>query len=105
MLPSCPTRHHSSTSRLTTSPRCRAIHHGMTLRSVFAALGLFAGIALPLIPAAAAGFLHASGQDVVDEQGPPVLLRGVGLGNWLLPEGYMWKFGEHGDRPRTIEKL
>lgn len=33
------------------------------------------------------------------------MLRGVGLGNWLLPEGYMWKFGKEADRPRTIEKL
>ena len=33
------------------------------------------------------------------------MLRGVGLGNWLLPEGYMWKFGNEADRPRRIEKL
>jgi aryl-phospho-beta-D-glucosidase BglC (GH1 family) len=32
-------------------------------------------------------------------------LRGVGLGNWLLPEGYMWHFGDKGDRPRKIEKM
>jgi aryl-phospho-beta-D-glucosidase BglC (GH1 family) len=54
---------------------------------------------------AATGFLHTRGQDIVDEQGEKVLLRGVGLGNWLLPEGYMWKFGEKGDRPRKIEAL
>jgi hypothetical protein len=23
----------------------------------------------------------------------------------MLPEGYMWKFGEGGDRPRKIERL
>jgi len=34
-----------------------------------------------------------------------ILFRGVGLGNWLLPEGYMWKFGDGGDRPRKIEHL
>jgi aryl-phospho-beta-D-glucosidase BglC (GH1 family) len=33
------------------------------------------------------------------------MLRGVGLGNWMLPEGYMWKFGGEADRPRRIEKL
>jgi endoglucanase len=33
------------------------------------------------------------------------MLRGVGLGNWMLPEGYMWKFGDGADRPRKIEKL
>ena len=53
----------------------------------------------------AKGFLHTQGQDIVDEQGKKVMLRGAGLGNWLLPEGYMWKFGEVGDRPRKIEKI
>jgi endoglucanase len=49
-------------------------------------------------------FLSARGQDIVNEKGEKVLLRGVGLGNWMLPEGYMWKF-ENADRPRRIEKL
>lgn len=50
-------------------------------------------------------FLHTRGHDIIDAAGNKVLLRGVGLGNWLLPEGYMWKFGANGDRPRKIEKL
>jgi hypothetical protein len=50
-------------------------------------------------------FLHTAGQDIVNESGEKVFLQGVGLGNWLLPEGYMWKFGENGDRPRKIEKV
>ena len=53
----------------------------------------------------AKGFLRTQGQDIVDESGNKILLRGVGLGNWLLPEGYMWKFGQLGDRPRRIEKI
>lgn len=56
-------------------------------------------------PARATGFLHARGQEIVDEKGQTVLLRGVGLGNWMLPEGYMWKFGGSADRPRRIEQL
>lgn len=51
------------------------------------------------------GFLHTSGQDIVNESGKKIFLKGVGLGNWLLPEGYMWKFGASGDRPRKIEKV
>lgn len=50
-------------------------------------------------------FLKTQGQDIVNESGEKIYLRGVGLGNWLLPEGYMWKFGENGDRPRKIEKI
>ena len=49
--------------------------------------------------------LHTQGKDIVNANGEKVLLRGVGLGNWLLPEGYMWKFGNGADRPRRIEKL
>lgn len=48
------------------------------------------------------GFVHADGTRLVDDQGP-VLLRGVGLGNWLLPEGYMWRFGDALASPRQIE--
>ncbi len=71
-------------------------------------------LALPLVllislasmrRAAAAGFLHTQGQDIVDEKGRKFLIQGVGLGNWMLPEGYMWKFGPQGDRPRKIEKI
>jgi hypothetical protein len=41
---------------------------------------------------------------VVDEAGTPVLLRGVGIGNWLLPEGYMWRFADNtATSPRQIE--
>lgn len=50
-------------------------------------------------------FLHTSGYDIVNERGEKIFLVGVGLGNWLLPEGYMWKFGAAGDRPRKIEKV
>src|SRR5580765_7577259 len=50
-------------------------------------------------------FLHADGQNIVNERGEKIILQGVGLGNWLLPEGYMWKFGSQTDRPRRIEKL
>ena len=50
-------------------------------------------------------FLRTSGHYMVNETNDTILLRGIGLGNWLLPEGYMWHFGETGDRPRKIEKI
>jgi hypothetical protein len=74
-------------------------------------IALFSRFALFLIAvflsssAKAGGYLRTRGIDMVDEDGNVVLLRGVGLGNWLLPEGYMWKFGSDGDRPRKIESL
>ncbi|MGG1514398.1 cellulase family glycosylhydrolase [Paenibacillus oryzisoli] len=51
------------------------------------------------------GFVRAEGTRLVNGEGREVLLRGVGLGNWLLPEGYMWKFPQQGDRPRRIEQM
>ncbi len=50
------------------------------------------------------GFVHVNGGKILDGRGAPLTLRGVGLGNWLLPEGYMWKFGTPGPQsPREIE--
>jgi hypothetical protein len=51
------------------------------------------------------GYVHARDARLVDGHGRPVLLRGVGLGNWLLPEGYMWRFGPGGESAREIEAL
>lgn len=51
------------------------------------------------------GFLKASGKKVVNGDGKEILLRGVGFGSWLLPEGYMWRFPDEGDRPRRIERM
>src|SRR5688500_11869003 len=49
-------------------------------------------------------FVHVEDGGLVDGDGEPLLLRAMGLGNWLLPEGYMWKLpGARGDRPRRIE--
>ena len=51
------------------------------------------------------GFVHAQDARLVDGSGRELLLRGVGLGNWMLPEGYMWKFGPGAESPREIERL
>jgi|SRR5579862_5318910 len=68
--------------------------------------GIWALVLLSAQAAVSQSFLHTRGQDIVNEDGDKILLRGVGLGNWLLPEGYMWMFfGSNADRPRRIEKL
>lgn len=52
------------------------------------------------------GFLDVQDGKLVNGRGEPILLTGWGLGNWLLPEGYMWLAGgPRMDRPRTIERI
>src|SRR5713101_7382663 len=59
-----------------------------------------------LTPADFSGFVHTADGRLVDGHGDPLLLRGFGLGNWMLPEGYMWKFDDSGPQsPRQIEAL
>lgn len=50
------------------------------------------------------GYVHALGRRL-ERDGKLFLLRGFGLGGWLLPEGYMWKLPQACDRPRRIEAL
>lgn len=35
-------------------------------------------------------FFKTSGTEILNRQGEPVVIRGYGLGGWLLPEGYMF---------------
>lgn len=36
-------------------------------------------------------FFSTSGTQILNRQGEPVIIKGFGLGGWLLPEGYMFK--------------
>ena len=59
--------------------------------------------ALPVRAQTAAGFYGTRGTAIVDPAGNPVVLRGVGLGGWLMPEGYMLHIAApDGGSPRTI---
>ena len=40
------------------------------------------------------GFLKADGQRIVNEKGENVLLRGIGLGGWMLQEPYMFQLSD-----------
>ena len=42
--------------------------------------------------AAPADFVHAEGTRLVDGHGDRFDIKGINLGNWLVPEGYMFKF-------------
>jgi aryl-phospho-beta-D-glucosidase BglC (GH1 family) len=60
-------------------------------------LALAASLALLCAaPAHADGYLHAKDARIVDGDGRPVILRGMGLGGWMLQEGYMLKLGALG---------
>ena len=37
-------------------------------------------------------FVSVKGRDIVGTDGKPFLLKGTNLGNWMVPEGYMFKF-------------
>ena len=51
------------------------------------------------------GFLRAEGRTMVNGRGEEILLTGMGVGNWLVPEGYMWRFSGNYNSPRRIEGL
>jgi endoglucanase len=51
-----------------------------------------------------ADFIHAEGTRLVDGHGESFAIKGINLGNWLLPEGYMFKF-KRSQSPAEIEAL
>ena len=38
------------------------------------------------------GFVSVKGKEIIGPDDKPILLKGINLGNWLNPEGYMFKF-------------
>ena len=99
---------------------CRPVRRSRTLLAGAAALvamlsssgGLRAEEAAPAtapaaaIPAAdpAPGFVRVEGKRFVSPDGTTFPIRGMSLGNWLVPEGYMFKFGTMRS-PRQIERV
>ena len=57
-----------------------------------------ATLALLSTTAHAEGWLKAQNARIVDETGQPVLLRGMGLGGWMLQEGYMLRLSKLGQQ-------
>src|SRR5215510_1697160 len=51
-----------------------------------------------------AQFVNTRGQQFITPDGKPLLLKGTNLGNWLLPEGYMFKF-KAANSPRLIHTV
>src|SRR5438128_12259415 len=49
-----------------------------------------------------ARFVTTRGKEFISLDGKSLLLKGINLGNWLLPEGYMFKF-KTTNSPRLIQ--
>ena len=62
-------------------------------------------IVLASIPQASAQFAHTDHKQIVDSAGKPVFVRATNLGNWLVPEGYMWQFEAGPQSPGEIRAL
>jgi len=60
---------------------------------------------LPWASLVSAQFAHTDHQQIVDAAGKPLLLRATNLGNWLVPEGYMWLFEGGPQSPGEIRAL
>jgi endoglucanase len=50
------------------------------------------------------GFVSVRGKVLMAPTGQPLFVKGINLGNWLLPEGYMFKF-KNANSPRLIHAV
>jgi endoglucanase len=74
----------------------------MLLRSLLS----LAALSLSLLPSSlSAQFAHTQQKEIIDRNGKPLLLRATNLGNWFVPEGYMWMFEGGPQSAREIEGL
>src|SRR5438309_9653477 len=65
---------------------------------------LLAMLCFPLLlHAQTNGFISVKGKDIITSDGKNFLMRGTNLGNWLIPEGYMFKF-KNVNSPRLINE-
>jgi hypothetical protein len=77
-----------------------------TVFSIFLCLAFFFAFPINL---SSQGYLHVDGKSIVDGNGENFILRGMGLGGWMLQEGYMLKTtgfaGAQYQIRETIEQL
>lgn len=66
-------------------------------------LVLFLSACLPQNEPSEKRYVSSNGQHILDPSGEIIQLKGVNLGNWLLPEGYMFKMRDC-NSPRKIDQ-
>jgi aryl-phospho-beta-D-glucosidase BglC (GH1 family) len=78
-----------------------------SVKNIFVVKGLLvvAAVSLVSIQSSAQGFLKTDGKKIVNEKGKNVLLRGMGLGGWMLQEGYMLHVNKDSRQFRIRERL
>ena len=50
-------------------------------------------------------FLKVEGKKIINTKGENVLLRGIGLGGWMLQEGYMLRLNKDGQQHKIRERI
>ena len=74
-------------------------------KNVFYKLTLAIFLVLNVNVILAQGYLKASGRIITNEKGNKVILRGMGLGGWMLQEGYMFKVSNLGQQYKIREAI
>lgn len=73
------------------------------LRSGIRYIAGVVSVFLLILPAQGQNFFRTEGTQILNRDGDPVVIRGLGLGGWLVPEGYMLHMTAiDGGSPRTI---
>src|ERR1700739_656989 len=75
-----------SASAASRPPARRGVEPCALLCIIALAIGCGVACAAPI------DFIHAEGTRLVDGQRNDFAVKGINLGNWLVPEGYMFKF-------------
>jgi endoglucanase len=73
-------------------------------RRVFLLAVIIVGLGSTAAASAQSRFVTTRGKTFASPDGKPLLLKGINLGNWLLPEGYMFKF-KTANSPRLINEV
>ncbi len=75
------------------------------MRKLFLQMISFALLSFCTFETNAQGFLKTEGHHIVNSKGEKIILRGMGLGGWMLQEGYMFQVGNLGQQYRIREKI
>jgi len=78
------------------------IKNTVFLRLLLPSVALIMGLTSPAL---SQGFLKANGRLITDSEGKKVILRGMGLGGWMLQEGYMFRLGNTGQQYRIKARI